>query len=404
MSLAAGTRGAVRFLIGLPLCLFAALGWAQFPGSPEVFQRDFEVAIRTVQQGNARAGAELLSALYARTRSVRVKLEWARALYLSGQFDAARVLFTEVLRGEIPEGVRDNVRRFMADIEQRTVKVDFSVSLIRDSNPGNVTYAREFLFAGVPVTFEPAADARQSTGLNAVMGVSGALGSPALRGLARLTLVDFPGRANDRAIINAGVSVRLPSLESISIGAELEHFSFGAARLYDSAWLSAAWVTSPVSSTQFGLGAKVGQVDYPIYAHMSGPFQQLSAQASEHFPSLRTRGALDLKLERQQAEDPASAFSARSVGVSATTDFPALALSTTIGVAMTRRKYAAADIFFGGIRDDRLRVVSLSVSSRKLRWGDYEPALELRSEVNDSSLDFYKYRKTTASLSVRKIF
>ena len=124
------------------VALGLALAFAAIPAAaqePDALQRAFVEGMRHLEAGEAAQAERVFRAMLERTDSRRVKLELARALYARGRFKEAKALFREVAaQSDTPWRVRDNIARFVGDIEERTGYLKLGVTVISDSNPRNL--------------------------------------------------------------------------------------------------------------------------------------------------------------------------------------------------------------------------------------------------------------------------
>ena len=83
-------------------------------------QEAFERGLQLLESGQPREAATLFSAILARNPDLaRVRLELARAYFMSEQWGRARSEFLSVLSGDIPDPVLSNIERFLYAIEAR---------------------------------------------------------------------------------------------------------------------------------------------------------------------------------------------------------------------------------------------------------------------------------------------
>lgn len=102
----------------------------------------------------------------------RVRLELARAYFLSGNDDGAQFHFERVLASNLPESVMTNVQFFLAQIRaRRSWSVGFGFSILPDSNINQATSSQTVIIAGLPFTLS--SDARQTSGIGVLWQVNG---------------------------------------------------------------------------------------------------------------------------------------------------------------------------------------------------------------------------------------
>jgi len=146
------------------LFLFAGLASAQ-TYEPDV-QRSFLEGARQLQAGDLEGAERTFRELTRKTDSPRVKLELARTMFLLGRYSESRLLFKQVLLDpDVPWRVRDNVEAFLRQIDEAEGYARFSLSIVSDSNPRNITSQREFTIGGFRLSFAPPADNKRVTGV-----------------------------------------------------------------------------------------------------------------------------------------------------------------------------------------------------------------------------------------------
>ena len=104
----------------------------QIPAQIQADARSFETGLLLMETGRPREAAAIFAAILAQNpRLVRVRLELARAYFLSQQWGRARAEFLSVLSGDLPNPVRANVLRFLRAIDARNgFEWDGDVSIV----------------------------------------------------------------------------------------------------------------------------------------------------------------------------------------------------------------------------------------------------------------------------------
>jgi tetratricopeptide (TPR) repeat protein len=141
-----------------------------------------------------RAAAAIFRGLLTRDPTLlRVRLDLARALFLAGDYDAARYHFERALGQDLPENARETVYLYLRRIEAETTWLSLTVAIGPDSNPNYASSAETVDILGQPFVLDPSARAREATGLTAFVQARHSFGAEN-RGLARayLELREFP--------------------------------------------------------------------------------------------------------------------------------------------------------------------------------------------------------------------
>jgi len=356
-------------------------------------------AMQRIEARDYGAAIRSLRAILAQTNSPRVKLELARALFLNREYREARTLFHDVLVDpDTPWRVRDNIEAFVRQIDNSLGFRRFSVSVVHDSNPRNITSQREFVIGGFSLTYVPPPDNKPAWGLRYfVQALQPIYPEAQLSAYVTASYLDYPGIAVDRATVDAGVSKGLTPRAALTAG--IEAGSFSNRRLYEFPYAAAeyAFVHSP--SQQLAGAVKIGRVRFPDYSYLDAVYAS-AALSGLRAISERALASARVTLEHSDAYQHAYSYNglAFAPGFTYLMAQPPVVVSASVGLG--RRDYSGADPFFGVERIDRKRTLELRVQHKEWRWRDFKPALVFSVEENRSNIDFYSYRKVNASIAV----
>jgi len=119
----------------------------------ETRERQFALGLALLEAGRPREAAVLFSGILARNPNLnRVRLELARAWFMSEQWGRARGEFLSVLSSDIPEPVRDNILRFLRAIDaRRGFDWDVDFALVRLGNTRSYE-SNTIIVNGLPFT------------------------------------------------------------------------------------------------------------------------------------------------------------------------------------------------------------------------------------------------------------
>ncbi|MBC6442806.1 MAG: tetratricopeptide repeat protein [Rhodobacteraceae bacterium] len=159
-------------------------GAAQHPDAAE--DRRFALGLALMEAGQPRAAAAVFTDILARRPGlVRVRLELARAFFLSGNDARARREFLSVLSGDLPAPVRANVLRFLRAIDaRRGVDWDANLSLVR------LGHTRSYDSDTIQFLGVEGRDGKTAPGLRYALGVTVTESIPALS-TARTRVLGF---------------------------------------------------------------------------------------------------------------------------------------------------------------------------------------------------------------------
>jgi outer membrane protein len=370
---------------------------AQQP-DPEI-QRAFVEGAQRLQAGDYEGAARVFRELTRKTDSPRVKLELARALFYLKQYDESRRLFKAVLlEPELPWRVRDNIEVFLRDIDDVDGYARFALSVVSDSNPRNITQERQFAIGGFRLTFEPPKDNERVTGLRySFQGMQPILRESRLAVYFTASYLDYSAQSLDRLTVDGGLSKRFGGGYG-EVRAGMEGGTFGGQYLYRFPYLELSQRLSQSPVYRIDGTVRGGRVTFPYYSYLDANYGSVSLGGARSL-SEALAGLLKATVEVSDArERPYSYYGVTlEPGLSLFVERPA-PLLLRAGVALGHRQYAADDPLFGTTRRDRRIAFEASLRNKEWRWMNFTPALAVTLERNESSIDFYSYRKANIYL------
>lgn len=382
--------------LGLALALAAIPAAAQ---EPDALQRAFVEGMRHLEAGEAAQAERVFRAMLERTDSLRVKLELARALYAQGRFKEAKALFREVAaQSDTPWRVRDNIARFVGDIEERTGYLKLGVTVISDSNPRNLAPQEEFSIGNLRVT--PTEAPEEEYGLRyLVRGWRPLSGSGRTAGYFTAAYSDFSGQEIDRLTLDLGLVQALGDSGRLRGKAGFEVGTFGGHRLYDFPYIGLDAVLLQRPAWRLSGETKIGKVGFARFAYLDADFASAALLAQRRFSAAST-GSLRTGVERSRAAEKPYSYKGwdLSPGISVLWASTAYTLGAT--VLYGERTYAAPDPLFGVRRKDARARLELTLGNKNWRWRDWQFAIVGSLEENRSSIGFFDYRKANLSVVV----
>ena len=170
----------------------------------DALQRAFVLGMQAQEAGDLARAEPIFREMLTSTHSPRVKLELARTLFAQAKYAEAKSLFKEVsVQPETPWRVRDNIALFVREIEERTGYLKFGVTVVSDSNPGNLARQKEFSIGDLQVT--PAEAPKRLTGLRYSLQGWQPLEPIGGAGYLTASYVDYPTEEFDRLTVDAGL-------------------------------------------------------------------------------------------------------------------------------------------------------------------------------------------------------
>ncbi len=346
------------------------------------------------------AAISRLRALLKTSDTARIRLELARALFYQQYYREGRALFREVLLDpETPWRVRDNIEAFLRDIDNIEGYLRVAASVVRDSNPRNISSQREFTIGGFRLTYVPPADNKPVTGLRYTAQAFQPVSQAARVGVYLTgSYLDYPGISLDRVTIDTGLSKGvLEGLASAKIGVEAG--TFGNKRLYEFPYVAAEYAFARSPSQQLIGGLKLGKVKFPDFGYLDARYASATLSAQKTIPE-RTLVSARGTVERSDTYEPPYSYDGVALGLGLTHLFSLRPILLAGSLALARRRYQAVDPFFGEQRFDRKTNLEFVVQNKEWRWRNLKPALVFGTEQNRSNIDFFSYRKANISIAI----
>lgn len=335
---------------------------------------------------------------------VRPRLELARALQKSGQPQAARYHYDQVLAGKLPEPVVANIYRQLAEIRSREPTLRLTLELSSDSNPRQTTDSRVIYIGGLPYRLNNGGRAETVYGLAASADLHWPLaGDSGWYGHAYGEVFEYPGQALDSAYVQASLGRRFErgqhhlSLEAGGLGAWHQgrtQYTGGLLRVH-----GFYRATPRMGATA---SAQVRSLDYSTLPYLDGEQPELNLGVI-FIPAPAQRLELGLGYARYRAAENAYSWRRPSLIARYAHELPGgwiagLRLQTQL------TRYAAPDPFFGARRTDDESRLEFDVLNRRLKWWSFSPRAIVGYVKRDSNLDLYSYDRTYGRIGLTREF
>ncbi|HEX7952593.1 MAG TPA: surface lipoprotein assembly modifier, partial [Burkholderiales bacterium] len=339
------------------------------------------------------AAAEFRRMLTRDPTLVRPRLELARALYMSGQYEAARYHFEQTLAAPLPEQVRRNILGYLDAIREHLPTFAFSLDLVSDSNPKQATTSRVVQIGNLLFQLNDSARAREAQGV--LLTGQGRYPLPAdnslfLRGYVEY--YDYAGRDLDLLYAQAlggkhvnlgghGVDIETGGHAAIYAGKTL--YSGAIGRVSDFIRLA------PALGLNLALDAK--QLDYADYPFLDGWQHTASAdlrRALDSRSSISGGIAFTLGTAREQAY----AFERPALMLRYLREWQGGWISS-LSWQGAHFHFGGVDPFFGSVRTDRENLAEFGIVNRRLSYKGFSPRLTLGYADRRSNIELYSYHR-----------
>ena len=330
-------------------------------------------------------------------------MEWARALYVAGQFDAAKQIFKEILSEELPLPVRDRVEIFLADIDVNVRPLSLSFGLVRDSNPRASPQEQQIILFGQTFNYTPEIKPKTEFGMLTTLSYVSPQNLNGYAGLsAQLDNYDYPTKINDRTIGKVTVFRRLDAIKNLGVGFSYEDNLLGYCTLYCSPSLILDYFFEPINSVLIGLNFKRSKITFPHYQYLDS-FQNtynffLSKDISPYLKLF-----VEATHEDNNAQTEVYSFNGNVLGIGFKWGSQKGGLQITGKASVAKREFGI-DPFFATTREDKRSFESLSLTKRDFYVAGFRPSLEFLWEKNNSTIPIDSYQKNLVSMMFTKVF
>jgi outer membrane protein len=312
-------------------------------------------------------------------------------LQKSGDRQAAKYHYQQVLAANLPDSVKRNVYQQLGDIRERLPSLRLSLDLVSDSNPKQSTNSRVVKIGGKSYTLNDAGSAKSVIGLLVTADASLPLPSnPSWYAHAYGEAYEYPGRELDLLYGEASVGKRFDYSEhSLALEAGMFGSTYQDKQLYTGILARSNVFMRPLPKLALVLDASIKSYDYKNLTYLSGNLVSIGF-TNIYVPSPTQRWDFGANIAQYSADE--AAYSYTQPGLSARF------LQEWAGGWITGARlqglvanYDAPDPFFGETRHDKEARVELDVLNRKLKLWAFSPKLLVGFVKRNSSLDLYSY-------------
>ena len=353
----------------------------------------FEIGVMELEKGHYASAADIFESLAKKTKSPRVQLELARALFLDHRYKAAKKVFSDVLRQPgIPWTVQENIHAYIEQIDSALGYLKLGLSVVSDSNPRNFTDSRQIVIAGQPLNIVPPEDNKEVYGLRYSVSAAKAFTETAsLAGYLDTSFSDFSNSMFDRWGADFGLLVSPRSLPKLKYRVGLEESYYAKEHLYEFPYIGIRYTPQPLYQFRLNNEFKVGRLGVPNAGYLDATNLSLTTNVARQASSkIYTSG--DLYLEKSITEEDAYSYYGGALGLSFSFDF-LQSLRVKPFTSLGKRLYEDDDPFWGETRNDTRLMVGITLTKINLDIFGYTPEVGVSYEENKSNIEYYSYSK-----------
>ena len=373
-----------------------------------------KVGLLLIRAGRPRGAARMFSSVLSRNPGlVRVRLELAKAYFLSRQWGRARGAFLSVLAADIPAPVRAGVLRVLRDIDaRRGFEWDAQLAFVRLGDTRDYDSDTVFMTVGatsLPFTID-GRGAKTVPGLNYLLSAAvseniAALSGANMRtsGFGQLTVSgdEGPGSRFDDTTLTAQTGLRLIHPQSVVTLAPFASRRFaGGSVLEDRLGVRTAFELRRRTGTAVGLSAGLAGIDRHGSRDLDGHAVTAGLSVSHPFTPRATLG-MRLNVEDRRARSAAADY--RRTRLTAFAAFDVGAGITLRPSAHVERKTFRTPA--PAVADETGRALALSVESSRMILGNgFTPYARFAFERVTSGIEAFSFRRTSVSVGLERRF
>jgi tetratricopeptide (TPR) repeat protein len=338
---------------------------------------------------------------------LRVRLELARAYFMTGNNDAAKLYFESVLSGGLPEAVISKVRVFLDQINmRRDWQAEFSFALMPDSNVNQATSSQSIDIGGLP--FILSGDSKQTSGTGVMFQVNGEKRwrlDDRLRLVANGNLVrrDYRMSHFDDMTAYTRLGPRyLSPIGEIEAGVSISKRWLGNHPYNHSGGLYVEGSRRLDQQWDISLSNEWQRYSYDINKSLPGQVNTTSAKV-HYLPNTTSliEGSLDIVNDKTISDAMHHEAGGGSLSYRSEAKW-----GLRYGVSLLRSSihYDNDDPLFHLARKDLLESMTFDVSKRDWNLDGFSPIFSVTVIVNDSSISLYTFRRYLSKVGMIKQF
>jgi outer membrane protein len=375
---------------------------------PDDVETNFLLAEIDLRENHLDAAiARFRKILFSHPDIIRVRLDYALALFRAKEDDSAEYNFRLALAADLPETVRDNVMMYLhAILRRRRYQISVAASVAPDTNINAGTDRSEITLFGLP--FTPSQELQQKSGVGAIASVGGEYRYPLADDLrwrsgASLWRAEYPGGQFDDMIFTS------------DMGPEwvLQNWDVSVLGVYTQRWYgndpfyTGGGPRIEAAYTGFPRWRLAGDAEYLRLGFHSETFQNGGYSAENLTPAYVLTPASFVQpilgYYRQDVTDPAFADQGTRLGLGYHQEITH-GITFEVQGELFLSYYDALNPIFGTTRRDRTMRFTGSIYRRDWIVFGFNPVFTYIFTRNDSNQEIFTYNRNQFQIGFTKDF
>ena len=359
--------------------------------SEDPYQVLFLIGLAQAEKGDYTSAISIFRSLFRSTRTRRVQLELARALFLDRQYKESKRLFLEVFENpNVPLSVRENIKLYLDEADAALGQLKFSFEIVADSNPAGFTDARKVTIAGQTLRIEDPPENDTVLGIKYDLAATKALTEDAsITSYLKATFVDYEGGQFDRWRTDLGLSLAPRSTPRFRARMGYEQAVFDGSQLYAFPYATLIFIPDPLNQFRLNTELQYGQLDVKTADYLSAHRFIGNVNAKRQF-SRDSWVAANVFVEHDDAKEDAYSYWGGGIGAELSIPMNDYWGAKLFG-SLALRDYEDHDPLFGSSRRDQAYTAGISFFSRLMEILGREPEIGFRYEKRDSNQAFFEF-------------
>jgi len=365
----------------------------------------FELGVAAMLEGDYKISSEIFEWLYAKTKSPRVKLEWARAAFLNKEYNLARELFIEALDSySIPDSVKFNISVFINEISRLGDHTDYSFSFVKDTNPFGSPKPQKIVIFGIPFDYVPPNEKETLNGLKINFFHSKTLSDNGLwRILMDLDLINYEGGNKSKAKGSLAVESKLKANDNISYRLGKEFLRQNDTTVLEQDFLSINYrkdkITGLFNRMEGALKHSVNR--FPHFPIANGVTNSLNMALSTSL-SDKIQLSLGAYSDKNFTNRDFLNYSTNAYSANVKIFTPIILSNTQLSFSHSLRRFHGIDDLFIIKRRDSSKTLSLKIQPYSLKIYGLHPAVEIGTENTKSNIAINSFKKNIINFTLSK--
>lgn len=363
-------------------------------------ETNFQSALSEAQNGNLERAEFLLRLFAIEYPTQRVFLELGRVQFDQGKYNKSRETFNKVKElDSLPLNVREKVDYYLRRIDLALGYLKYDIGFRTDDNPLNFTESDKVKIGPFEFDLVAPTEDRNIYGLRHRLRFGRVLSREhGINLFGAVSLSDYENSFFDRLNFYSNLTkyLSVPMLESVSMFYSEE--SDKERKIYNQIGISLSSQSfKSILDARLNITSATSKV--VKYDYLDARRHQIEIVVP--YSLARNNGNFSVGRIENLTASKADSYSAYNFGIFYDFKLYPFDILLQLNGNYQSKKYWENSVMFAGKREDQTYSLQLNVIPERLQFRSYQPEVGLTIERNQSSLDYYEYKKLIWSLDFK---